>query len=141
MKKFGAKGGAARDARDDRPPREPFRRDEAGSAARSRPPASRESYRDPYQRAQRPGSERGEVGPGRGFTVTLDPDVARVFRGDAAVNKALRLVIQLMEVTAPRPRAAGERGQAERPRKTGGYRGSAEARGFVRKPRFDEREG
>ncbi|GMU44969.1 MAG: hypothetical protein AMXMBFR52_22520 [Burkholderiales bacterium] len=140
MKKFGSKGGAARDARDERPPRKPFRRDEAGAAARSRPPASRESYGDPYQRAQRPRPERGETSQARGFTVTLDPDVARVFRGDASVNKALRLVIQLMEVAAPRPRAGGERGQAERPRKTGGYRGSAEARGFVRKPRFDERE-
>jgi hypothetical protein len=138
MKKFGSKAGAARDAREDRPPRKPFRRDETGGAPRSRPPVPRESYGDPYQRAQRPRPERGEAGQARGFTVTLDPDVARVFRGDASVNKALRLVIQLMEVAAPRPRPGTERSSAERPRKPGGYRGSAEARGFVRKPRFDE---
>lgn len=68
---------------------------------------------------------------GRGFTVTLDPDVAKVFRGDASVNKALRLVLQLMQVVeGPPPRAA-----ADRPR---GYQGSAEARGFERKPRVGD---
>ena len=71
-------------------------------------------------------------------TVTLDPDVARVFRGDASVNKALRLVIQLMQIAAPR--TGGERGHAERPRRPGGYQGGAEARGFVRRPRFDDSE-
>lgn len=141
MKKFASKGGAARGARDDRPPRKPLRRDEAGGATRTRPPGPpREAYRDPYQRVQRPQRARGEDGHARGFTVTLDPDVARVFRGDASVNKALRLVIQLMEVAAPRPRTGGEGGRAERPRKPGGYQGSAAARGFVRKPRFDESE-
>lgn len=138
MRKFADKGGAARRARDAQPPRKP-RRDEAGGTTRGRPP--RESYADPYQRVQRPQRARGEEGHARGFTVTLDPDVARVFRGDASVNKALRLVIQLIEVTAPRPRAVGERGYAERPRKPGGYQGSAAARGFVRKPRFDESQG
>ncbi|MCK6430178.1 MAG: hypothetical protein L6Q72_13990, partial [Burkholderiaceae bacterium] len=103
-----------------------------------RPP--RDSHADPYRPAQRPLRARGEGGQARGFTVTLDPDVARVFRGDASVNKALRLVIQLMEVAAPRPRMGGERGYAERPRRPGGYQGGAEARGFVRKPRFDESE-
>jgi hypothetical protein len=103
--------------------------------------APREAYSDPYKRVQRPPRVRGEEGERRGFTVTLDPDVARVFRGDASVNKALRLVIQLMEVAAPRPRApGGERGFGERPRRPGGYQGSSEARGFVRKPRFDEDE-
>lgn len=141
MKKFASKGGAARGARDDRLPRKPFRRDEAGGAARTRPPGPpRDTYGDPYQRAQRPQRVRGEDSHARGFTVTLDPDVARVFRGDASVNKALRLVIQLMEIAAPRPRGGGERGYAERPRRPGGYQGSAEARGFVRKPRFDESE-
>ncbi|GIL05654.1 hypothetical protein FBR04_09160 [Betaproteobacteria bacterium PRO7] len=141
MKKFANKGGAARGARDDRPPRKPFRRDEAGGATRTRPPGPpREAYGDPYQRVQRPKRARGEDSHARGFTVTLDPDVARVFRGDASVNKALRLVIQLMEVAAPRPRMGGERGYAERPRRPGGYQGGAEARGFVRKPRFDESE-
>ncbi|GAB4472890.1 MAG: hypothetical protein OHK0044_16830 [Burkholderiaceae bacterium] len=100
----------------------------------------RDSHADPYRPAQRPLRARTEGGSARGFTVTLDPDVARVFRGDASVNKALRLVIQLMEATAPRPRTSGERGHAQPPRKSGGYQGSAEARGFVRKPRFDEGE-
>jgi hypothetical protein len=36
--------------------------------------------------------------------------VARVFRGDASVNKALRLVLQLMQVVqGPPPRRDGER--------------------------------
>jgi len=70
---------------------------------------------------------------GRGFTVTLDPDVARVFRGDASVNRALRLVLQLMQVVqGPPPRP-------DRPQR--GYQGTPEARGFERKPRFAEEEG
>lgn len=139
MKKSADKGGAARGAHDDPPPRKAFRRDDAGGAKRSRPPP-REAWRDPYQRVQRPLRARGESGRARGFTVTLDPDVARVFRGDASVNKALRLVIQLMQVAAPRPAAGGERDRAERPRRPGGYQGSTDARGFVRKPRVDEGE-
>jgi hypothetical protein len=124
------------------------RRDTRPPARNGRPPARRftpreeatapvdagggEALRDPYQRAQRPR-------PAGTFTVTLDPDVARVFRGDASVNKALRLVLQLMEVAAPRPpRGAAERGAPMRA--AGGYRGSPQARGFVRKPRFDEDE-
>jgi hypothetical protein len=69
--------------------------------------------------------------------VTLDPDVARVFRGDASVNKALRLVMQLMQVVQGPPRGAGPRPGGER---RGGYQGSPEARGFTRRPRFDEDE-
>ncbi len=103
----------------------------------------------PYARQQRPprrepgeggfaGRERG--GREGGFTVNLDPDVARVFRGDASVNKALRLVMQLMQVVQGPPRfgARAERPEGERPRR--GYQGSAEARGFTRKPRFEEDE-
>lgn len=120
-----------RDTRSARPParRFPPRPPEAPSPSADVPEA--EVQRDPYQRAQRPR-------PAGTFTVTLDPDVARVFRGDASVNKALRLVLQLMEVAAPRPRSfpPGERGA---PRPAGGaYRGSAQARGFVRKPRFED---
>jgi hypothetical protein len=104
----------------------------------------------PYARERRPPRrEPGEAGIGGreragregGFTVTLDPDVARVFRGDASVNKALRLVLQMMQVVQgpPRPFAPrGERPAGERPRR--GYQGSAEARGFTRKPRFEEDE-
>jgi hypothetical protein len=74
---------------------------------------------------------------GGGFTVTLDPDVARVFRGDASVNKALRLVMQLMQVVQGPPRGFGSRPErVGGPPRGGGYRGSTEARGFSRKPRF-----
>lgn len=139
MKKFGSRTPAPRAARDDRGQRKADRRDDE-AAPRRAPQRPRDSHADPYRPAQRPLRARTEGSPARGFTVTLDPDVARVFRGDASVNKALRLVIQLMEVTAPRPRTSGERGHARPPRKSGGYQGSAEARGFVRKPRFDEGE-
>jgi hypothetical protein len=94
---------------------------------------------DPYVPARRPAS--------RGFTVTLDPDVARVFRGDASVNKALRLVLQLMQVVEGPPTAdraqAGDQRAAGRSVPPRAYKGSAEARGFERKPRFaaDDDEG
>lgn len=100
--------------------------------------APSESSGDPYQRAARPPRfARGEAGEGerpRGFVVTLDPDVARVFRGEASVNKALRLVMQLMQVVeGPGPHT--DRGpRVPRP----GYQGTPEARGFERKPRFVE---
>jgi hypothetical protein len=95
--------------------------------------------REPREGGGFGGAERGErAGREGGFTVNLDPDVARVFRGDASVNKALRLVMQLMQVVQGPPRfgARTERPEGERPRR--GYQGSAEARGFTRKPRFEE---
>jgi len=134
---------------------------------------ARSDYKDPYQRAARPAPAegyaprpRGEGGFAprprptgdftprprrldedgerpRGFTVTLDPDVARVFRGDASVNKALRLVLQLMQVVqGPPPRSYGsrtgdERAPARAPARRG-YAGSDDARGFKRKPRFGD---
>jgi len=121
---------------------------EAPSFTRRPRPASDEA--PPYARQQRPtrrepgeavfgGRERG--GREGGFTVNLDPDVARVFRGDASVNKALRLVMQLMQVVQGPPRSFGPRAarpEGERPRR--GYQGSAEARGFTRKPRFEEED-
>lgn len=102
----------------------------------------------PYARERRPRwQEAGEGGHGGrerrpreegGFTVTLDSDVARVFRGDASVNKALRLVMQLMQVVQGPPRGGvGRRPPGER---RGGYQGSPEARGFSRKPRFQDDE-
>lgn len=101
--------------------------------------APRSAYADPYKPASRPprdddAGEGARRPAGRGFTVTLDPDVARVFRGDASVNKALRLVLQLMQVVeGPAPR-----GDRPGPRARTGYQGSDEARGFSRKPRFVE---
>ena len=137
-----------RQADGDAPPAPRRPRPAAGDAppfARRPRPSGDEA--PPYARQQRPprrepgeggfgGRERG--GREGGFTVNLDPDVARVFRGDASVNKALRLVMQLMQVVQGPPRfgARTERPEGERPRR--GYQGSAEARGFTRKPRFDE---
>ena len=120
---------------------------EAPSFARRPRPSAGEA--PAYARPPRPPRrEPGEAGagfrerPGRegGFTVSLDPDVARVFRGDASVNKALRLVMQLMQVVQGPPRfgARPERAEGARPRR--GYQGSAEARGFTRKPRFEEED-
>ena len=109
MKKFGAEG--------------------ATRGGRAKAP-DRDAYADPYRHVARPSDRTA-----RGATVTLDPDVARVFRGDAAVNKALRLVIQLIGVAAPRSPAAG-RDRAQRPRPA--YQGSDAARGFKRKARSEE---
>lgn len=96
----------------------------------ARPPRARATEgsdaSDPYQRARRPyrgASEAGERferrsddrGEGRAFTVNLDPDVSKVFRGDASVNKALRLVIQLMQVVQGPPPRRREY-DADRPR-------------------------
>jgi hypothetical protein len=117
-------------------------------ARRPRPAAGGDA--PPYARERRPPRrDAEEAGPagregrreGGGFTVTLDPDVARVFRGDASVNKALRLVMQLMQVVQGPPRGFGPRAgrpEGERPRR--GYQGSPEARGFSRKPRFEDDE-
>lgn len=70
---------------------------------------------DPYQRADRPPRPRpdrdapyGErlLAPARGAGITLDPDVARVFRDSDAVNEALRLVIRLARSVGGGPRPA-----------------------------------
>jgi hypothetical protein len=133
-------------ARPDRPKRE-FERSErpARSFDRSERPARSFDRAERPARSERPARRFGDDearGPRSGsFTVNLDPDVARVFRGDASVNKALRLVLQLTQVVqGPPPRFARE-GGGERAPRSGGYRGSAQARGFERKPRFEEDEG
>jgi hypothetical protein len=116
---------------------------EYGAPRSPRPPSrfrseERTTFGDPYKPARRPPQDR-EEGGGRSFTVNLDPDVARVFRGDASVNKALRLVMQLMQVVQGPPRASyGDREGGRPPRST--YQGNPEARGFERKPRFDPDE-
>ena len=95
----------------------------------------RPEYRFDYSQA-RPNRFAARMGD-ETVTVVLDPDVARVFRGDASVNKALRLVMQLMQVVQGPPRGFGSRPErAGGPPRGGGYRGSTEARGFSRKPRF-----
>jgi len=132
-----AEPGARRPPSPTRPVRDRDASDPFQPARRPRPDFGRDTSQDRFARGERgprPPAERGGYGErsGRGFTVTLDPDVARVFRGDASVNRALRLVLQLMQVVqGPPPR--GDRA----PR---GYQGSPEARGFTRKPRFEEDE-
>jgi hypothetical protein len=112
----------------------PRPRSEGGFAARPRPTGDF---------APRPRRDDEDGAPPRGFTVTLDPDVARVFRGDASVNKALRLVLQLMQVVqGPPPRSfaarTGDERGAPKPPARRAYQGSDEARGFKRKPRFGD---
>lgn len=141
-----------RGERSERPTRS-FERSERSDRTRSdrptrAPRAPRDAEAGPRYGARRFGGseERGERGSssygerGSGFTVNLDPDVARVFRGDASVNKALRLVLQLMQVVQGPPPREGGRFGAGGARSPGGYRGSPEARGFERKPRFEEDE-
>jgi len=135
-----------------KPPRS-FAETGARRPTSTRPPRDRAEIADPYKAARRPprdpaarsegdarfarGSfaQRGAHGErergGRGFTVTLDPDVARVFRGDASVNRALRLVMQLMQVVQGPPP------QRREPR---GYQGTPEARGFTRRARFEDED-
>jgi hypothetical protein len=125
-----------------RRPRPPAAGDAPAFARRPRPAAGGDA--PPYARERRPPRrDAEEAGPagregrreGGGFTVT------RVFRGDASVNKALRLVMQLMQVVQGPPRGFGPRAgrpEGERPRR--GYQGSPEARGFSRKPRFEDDE-
>lgn len=132
----GATGYAPRPPRDAAaaPARARPRRDEGGYTPRPRRDDGGYTPR-PRRDAEGEGGERAA----RGFTVTLDPDVARVFRGDASVNKALRLVLQLMQVVQGPPPRFGARGTGEgaaRPPARRGYQGSDEARGFTRKPRF-----
>jgi len=98
---------------------------------RPRPPRDPNAPRAPARAARDAGAPR----PPRGDAVTLDPDVARVFRSPAAVNRALRLVIQLAQLAAP---AAGPSGTLHARPRRGGYQGSPQARGFTRRPRPDE---
>ena len=98
---------------------------------------------DPYQRAERPprvdparDTPFGERlrAPARDGAISLDPDVARVFRDSEAVNEALRMVIRLARLAggSPRPPARG----FDRPR-TGaaaGARSSPPSRARPRPP-------
>jgi hypothetical protein len=90
-------------------------RPEAGFGTRSGPrarAAQERRYGDPYAPAERPSAPRpagfvrheGEGGrPSRPAVITLDPDVARVFRDSATVNEALRLVMRLARFGGGRP--------------------------------------
>jgi uncharacterized protein (DUF4415 family) len=61
-------------------------------------------FSDPYARADRPRADRpARAAPARNAVITLDPDVARVFRDSGTVNDALRMVIRLARFGAGRP--------------------------------------
>jgi hypothetical protein len=74
---------------------------------RSAPPASTRTgpraraaqerkFADPYAHAERPPRfSRDDAAPRRSAVITLDPDVARVFRNSETVNEVLRLVLRL----------------------------------------------
>jgi len=135
----------ARAAGDYADPYQKARRPRPEAAAGAPKPAARRrpagDDSPPFERRgprREPGSGVRDRGSREGgFTVTLDPDVARVFRGDASVNKALRLVMQLMQVVQGPPRSGfGPRPDRPAGERRGGYQGGAEARGFTRKPRF-----
>jgi hypothetical protein len=66
--------------------------------------AQEQRYADPGQRAER---------PGRAVVISLDPDLARRFPDSAAVNAALRAVLELAELVGGAPE--GRTVQAPRP--------------------------
>ena len=104
--------------------------------------AQERKYSDPYSRVERPtgpprsaGFDRGEGAVerspgGRPAVVTLDPDVARVFRDSQTVNEALRMVMRMARFGGGRPAFA-----RERPATTPG----GERRGAPRPDRPDRR--
>lgn len=104
-----------------------------GNGPPARPARGRTDRADPYQRADRPPRSDGvrsapygeRLRAPAGGAITLDPDVARVFRDSEAVNEALRMVIRLARTVGPSPRPAFNRtgstggpreGASERPR-------------------------
>jgi hypothetical protein len=146
MKKFGRRPG-----RDETPSTR------TGPRARA---AQERRFSDPFQHAERPPRQGGFDRPERGdrgglerprsAVITLDTDVARVFRDSEAVNEALRLVMRLARLAGGRPPFRGDRpggvGGPPRGREFGERRGpprggeSAERRGPPRPrgPRFKE---
>ena len=93
-------------------------RPEASFSTRTGPrarAAQERKFSDPYARAERParppragGFDRSEgdverrPAP-RAAVITLDPDVARVFRDSETVNEALRIVMRLARFGGGRP--------------------------------------
>jgi hypothetical protein len=109
--------------------------------------AQERRFADPYARAERPargGFERnadeGERRPSpRPAVITLDADVARVFRDSETVNEVLRMVMRLARFGGARPafnreRAAPAGGERRGPP-------SGERRGPPRSARPQERRG
>lgn len=114
--------------------------------------ADERRYSDPYARAERPrppagaGFEGGRPA-GRPAVITLDPDVARVFKTSDMVNEALRMVMRLARFSGgPRPAFTRDRPPGDRPRSFAGNRGAprgerqGERRGppRARTPRFED---
>ena len=77
--------------------------------------AQERKFSDPYAKAERPprapragGFDRGDVSgerrpAARSAVITLDADVARVFRDSETVNEALRMVMRLARFGGSRP--------------------------------------
>jgi hypothetical protein len=134
MKKFGR-----------RPERDEMTSTRTGPRARA---AQERRFSDPYQHAARPArggtferSDRGERGDDnrRASVITLDADVARVFRDSEAVNEALRLVMRLARLAGGRPPFRPDRPRPPMGRPPG--RESSERRGPPRPrgPRFERK--
>jgi hypothetical protein len=122
---------------------------------RARAAQQRAFSSDPYARAERParptrtaGADRGE-GEGarrplsRPGVITLDADVARVFRDSETVNEALRMVMRLARFAGGRPPFNRERPAptfGERRGPPRGDRAPQERRGPPKRPapRFRE---
>ncbi len=134
--------------------RQPRPNDAESSRTGPRARAAQErKFNDPYSRAERPAPpsaagrfDRSDRGPdrretGRPSVITLDPDVARVFRNSEAVNEALRMVIRLARLAGPsRPPFNRDRPGAG----SGAPRGRAASgapRGAPRADRTQERRG
>jgi hypothetical protein len=117
--------------------------------------AEERKFNDPYARAERPArparagapprrdGDRDQKPVGRPAVITLDADVARVFRDSETVNEALRMVMRLARFGGARP-AFRDRPAGERP--ASGFAGPRSAprsapRGAPRGERPQERRG
>jgi uncharacterized protein (DUF4415 family) len=106
--------------------------------------AQERRYADPYAKAERParparapGFQRDEAeAPRRPSVITLDSDVARVFRDSETVNEVLRMVMRLGRLAGGRPSFNRDRPAQARP-----AQGFGERRGPPRGDRPQERRG
>jgi hypothetical protein len=114
--------------------------------------AHERKFNDPYAKAERPPRTGGFVraeGEGdrrpaaRPSVVTLDPDVARVFRDSETVNEVLRMVMRLSRFGGARPAFNRDRPAPSFGEGRGPPRGERpqERRGPPRGDRTQERRG
>jgi hypothetical protein len=114
--------------------------------------AEERKFNDPYARAERPArparagtpprrdGDRDQKPAGRSAVITLDADVARVFRDSETVNEALRIVMRLARFGGARPAFRDRPAGGERP--AAGFAGPRSApRGAPRGERPQERRG